>query len=203
MPTIQGNQGQTGKQVGNNVTIGFGEFSDQLASELQPRYYENTYRGQKFSAINSAAVTVGVLTTSNVSFALYNPPNSGKNLAIVTAGFGATSTTFATGTIVLAYNPQTVTPSNTTALTIKSNLLTGNPAPSVAQAYSTATLSSTPIAIMPLLSVAVNTTAPPLVPNQDLGGQIILAPGGVISIQGTVASSAVGLGFLAWDEIPV
>jgi hypothetical protein len=200
-----GIQGQTGKQTGQNIPISVGETSDQLVTELQPRYYENTYRNQKFSACATAAVTVGALTATNVSFALYNPPSSGKNLVLVSAGFGVASTTFATGALFLAYNVQTATPLSTTALAIRSNLLTGNTAASVAQAYSAATLSSTPVAVAPIFGFTVSATiGSPVQPAQwDAGGQIVVAPGGVLSIQGSVASLALGYPSLTWDEIAI
>ena len=202
---LSGNQGQTGKQTGQGLTAAFGEYSEQLASELMPRYYENTYRGQKFSACNTAAVTVGVLAATNVSYALYNPPNSGKNLVIVNAGFGVGSTVFATGVMFAAYNAQLTTPTNTTALVVRGNLLNGSVAASVAQAFSTATLSSTPVAVSPVFSFAASTTvgAPSQALNFDVAGQLVLAPGGVISIQGSVAALAVGFAGLTWDEVSI
>jgi hypothetical protein len=202
---LQGNQGQTGKQVGQNLTASLGEYGEQLASELQPRYYENTYRGQKFSACNTAAVTVGVLTATNVSFALYNPPGSGKNLAIVNAGFGISSTAFATGALFLAYNSQTTAPVGTTALTVRNNLLTGANTGSVALAYSAATLSGTPVAVCPVFSFATSATvgSPAQTLNWDVAGQVIVAPGGVLSVQGSVAALAVGFIGLTWDEVAI
>ena len=44
-----GQQGVTSKQIGANISISLGEFGDQLVSELQARYYEQTYRGNVFS----------------------------------------------------------------------------------------------------------------------------------------------------------
>lgn len=208
---LNGNQGQTGKQTGQGIPVSFGEYGDQLASELQPRYYEMNYRGQVFSACNTAAVTIGVLAATNVSYALYNPPNSGKNLVIIDAGFGAASTVFGSGSVFFAYNPQTTTPGGTTALTIKSNLLTGNPAASVAAAYSTATLSSTPIAVRPFYGcvAAAASTATPIsaqcVPfvKDDVAGELIVAPGGVLSIQGSVAAVANGFVGISWAEVAI
>jgi hypothetical protein len=208
---VNGNQGQTGKQTGQTIPSSFGEFGDQLATELMPRYYQNTYRGQKFSACNTAAVTIGALTATNVSYALYNPPNSGKNLVIVDAGFGAGSTVFGSGAVFFAYNSQSTTPLGTTALTIKGNLLTGAAAPSVAQAYSAATLSGTPIAVRPFfgcVAAAASTVTPisaqsvPFV-KDDVAGEIIVAPGGVLSVQGSVAAVAVGFVGISWDEVAI
>src|ERR1039458_8492969 len=145
-------QGQVGPSVNSDgifANIRQDRQGGVVLSELNPRYYENTYRGQKFSACLTAAGVIGVLAATNVSYALYNPPSSGKNLVLVAASFAGSTTVFGTGAVFFAYNPQTSAPAGTVALTIKNNLLTGNPAASVAAAYSSATLSATPTAVRP------------------------------------------------------
>src|ERR1039458_956141 len=85
---LQGNQGQSGKQVGQNLTAGFGEYSDLLVTELMTRYYENTYRGNAFIAATAAAGALSLTgTTTYTGLAVFNPANSGKNLALKTAIF--------------------------------------------------------------------------------------------------------------------
>lgn len=179
-----------------------GRAGEVIVAESNPRYYESTYRGQKFSACNTAAVTIGALSATNVSFALYNPPNSGKNLVLVAASFAASSTVFTTGPIFFAYNVQAATPAGTTALTIKSNLLTGNAAASVAQAFSTATLSGTPVAVRPFLGVLASTSLNSY-DKDDIAGELIVAPGGALSIQGNVAATAIGFIGISWDEVAI
>jgi hypothetical protein len=123
-------------------------------------------------------------------------------LSIVAASFAASSTTFASGPVFYAYNQQSTTPLSTTALTIKSNLLTGNPAASVAQAYSAATLAATPTPIRPFLG-ALSATSLSSYDKDEIAGEFILAPGGVFSIQGNAAATAVGFIGCSWDEIPI
>src|ERR1700674_4518885 len=99
MALMQGNQGQTGKQTGQNLTAGFGEFSDVLVTELQPRYYEQSLRG---STYNITTVGGGVqlaathlfstaIATFTPLLALYNPLTNTKNFAILQAWCGLTA----------------------------------------------------------------------------------------------------------------
>ena len=76
---LQGNQGQTGKQVGQNLTAGFGEFSELLVNELQARYYQNAYRGNSFYAVNTAAQALSVASSTYTGLVVQNPAASGKN----------------------------------------------------------------------------------------------------------------------------
>lgn len=200
---LQGNQGQTGKQTGQNITAGFGEFSDVLATELQPRYYEQTFRGNKFSACLTSAATIGVLTATGVSFHLYNPAGSGKNLVLTAASFAPSSATFAVGSVFFAYNQQAAAPTGTTALTLRSNLLTGATAASVAQAFSAATLASAPVAVRPFFGAPATACTDLIAVKDDIAGELILAPGGVLSIQANVAACAVGFLGLSWDEVAI
>src|SRR5215472_6620112 len=110
---LQGNQGQTGKLVGANQVVSLGEYGEILATELQPRYYENTYRGQKFSAIYpSTALAVAAAASQ---FILLNPAGSGKNLVLIDAYVAFTAlTAVASGTdiviggVQVSSNPGTV-----------------------------------------------------------------------------------------------
>jgi hypothetical protein len=201
-------QSQVGPQVNSDgifANVRADRQGGVIVSELNPRYYENTYRGQKFSACLTAAGVIGVLAATNVSYALYNPPSSGKNLVLVAASFAGSTTVFGTGAVFFAYNPQAAAPVGTVALTIKSNLLTGNAAASVAQAFSSATLLATPIAVRPFFGAALTATVGSSMPvvKDDIGGEIIVAPGGVLSIQGSTAAVATGFVGISWDEVAV
>jgi hypothetical protein len=200
---VQGNQGQTGKQVGQNLTVGFGEFSEQLVTELMARYYELTYRGQKFSACLTAAGTIGVLTLTGVTYHLYNPANSGKNLVIIASSFAPSSATFAVGAVFFAFNPQPSVPTATTPLAVRSNLLTGAAAASAAQVFSAATLASVPVAVRPFFGVPAVACTDLICVKDDVAGELILPPGGVLSIQANVAACAVGFLGMSWDEVAI
>src|ERR1700693_1273756 len=116
---LQGNQGQTGKQVGQNLTAGFGEFSELLVNELQARYYQNAYRGNSFYAVNTAAQALSVASSTYTGLVVQNPAASGKNLVLLEI-IWATSLTFTgVGSIVLGWG-------GTTTAGVPVALTTGN-----------------------------------------------------------------------------
>jgi len=98
----QGNQNQTGKVTGQNIVIGVGEFSDQLASDLMPKYYEQTYRGNvystgmqltsisnaTFTTADALSATLATAATATPVIGLWNPLGSGVNAAILQARLG-------------------------------------------------------------------------------------------------------------------
>jgi hypothetical protein len=173
-----------------------------VVSPLHAKYYEDNFRGNIFSACTTSAATIGVLTATGVSYHLYNPLASQKNLVILAANFGPTSATFAVGTVFYAFNQQTAAPTGTTPLTVRSNLLTGNPAGSVAQVFSAATLASAPVAVRPWFAAPATALTSLSNVKDEVAGEIIVAPGGVLSIQASVAACAVGHIGLSWAEIP-
>lgn len=103
---LQGNQGQTGKQTGQNITLGVGEYSDALISDLMARFYELNYRGQLFStgmqltSISAATFTAGDLLSATLATAatgtpivgLWNPASSTVNAVILQAQLAVVET---------------------------------------------------------------------------------------------------------------
>jgi len=208
---LQGNQGQTGKQVGQNLTAGFGEFSDLLVTELMPCYYEQTYRGNKYSVTWTAAALAAAASAS--SFVLSNPPNSGKNLVLIDSYVALTSYIAQTliGTAaILGAAPNFVSPLSASSGPLTPvNTLIGSGNNSVAKAFATATLGVVPVAIRTLAAWVMGTATPGgdavgCVGN-DMKGIIIVAPGSAICIFG-LGGAAADLTIqptLTWDEVPV
>lgn len=210
------NQGQTGKQVGQNVPASAGEYGDVLISELMPRYYENVYRGIVFNASNQAAVTApAALTASSLNFTLYNPLGSGKNLVPLSLDITVlpvTETTAGLYEVVLAANvaPSQAAPATVTPLTILSNLL-GSSASPAGKAYSTATLAAVPTIIKALMTIISPTAVAGAAlmnnsPSFDLAGAFIITPGNYISVQGINTTETTAPGLLcamSWVEVPV
>src|SRR6266446_5056040 len=87
MAILQGNQGQTGKQVGQNLTGGFGEFSDVLVTELMARFYQQNYRGALYSwgktstALSANSISLNSTTTPIIG--LWNPSSNTVNAVIL------------------------------------------------------------------------------------------------------------------------
>lgn len=213
MALLQGNSGQTSKQVGQALTVGFGETSDVMVTELQARYYENTYRGNKFNAANQAAVTApAALTASSVNFTLYNPLGSGVNLVLnfvdITAAQLAETTAGSYQVLLVANTtPSQAAPATVTALTPQCSLL-GASKTSQAKAYSTATLAAIPTVIKPLMTLtsAATITGAIALGSFDIGGSIIVTPGNYVSVQGIGTSETTSPGLIVamtWDEVPV
>lgn len=214
MALLQGNQGQTGKQTGQNLTGGFGEFSEVLITELQPRYYEQTYRGNMFNASNQAAITApAALTASSVNFTLYNPLGSGKNVVLAFVDITVAQlaeTTAGSYQVLLCANtaPGQAAPATVTALSPQSALLGSGIQPS-AKVYSTATLAAIPTVIKPLFSITSAATISGAIANgssDNIGGTIVVTPGNYVSVQGIGTSETTSPGLIVsmtWAEIPV
>lgn len=203
---LQGNQGQTGKQTGQNITAGVGEFSDLLVSELQPRYYEQAYRGNIFFAASQAATPVTNLATTATGLILSNPAGSGKNLWIIDIGIQqAVAAAAAIDSVVLAanVNPVAAATVHTTPLIVRPSLL-GSGAAAVGLVDSAATLPVAPVVIRSLYAPSISataTTGPAPYVKDEVAGLIGLAPGTTISLSATTAISV--FAHISWLELPV
>jgi hypothetical protein len=206
---LSGNQGQTGKQTGQGLAASFGEYSEQLATELMPRYYQNTYRGQKYfvnlTAGAATAFTGGAGGTPLLS--IYNPVGSGKNLVLVSVNIANRVAASAVGTVTFNIwgGPSAA---NTGTLVKPTNLLSLQTAGSVVAASSNAATTST-TAIPQILPVgtyywatAAGAILAPI--SFDVAGMIIVAPGNLLALGATAAlTSATFDATLVWDEVSV
>jgi hypothetical protein len=206
MATLQGNQGQASKQIGQNVTLGFGEFSEALVSELQARYYENVYRGNVFTASNTAALALSLNSATATGLILSNPAGSGKNLVLLEALISVANLPAGQSTLILTanINPIAAATVHTTPLVI-ANALLGSANASVAKADSAATLPVAPTIIrsysFTAATVAASTSFPPFI-KDDIGGAIIVAPGCTVSIQ-CLVTAATTINTLTWAEVAI
>ncbi len=212
MAVLQGNQGQTGKQVGANQTVSFGEFTDCLVTELQPRYYEQAYRGQTFfTSVASAAPTAYVGAAGGTPLVgLWNPAGSGKNLVLLRASIAlaAQATTTLNTTSFRLYGGATAAITQATVSVPVSTLsLTGSG--SVAKAYlNVALTSSTALTYIETIgsywwSTAVGTALVPPV-DWDFAGGIIVVPGNMIALGAYAALTAATYdAALVWSEVVI
>jgi hypothetical protein len=199
MALLQGNSGQTSKQVGQALTVGFGETSDVMVTELQARYYENTYRGNKFGV---------TFPTALGAFCLFNPASSGKNLVIndiiaqlITFTAGATVVPLA---IVAIANQ---TPTSTGAGTTPTCTLIGSSNGSVAKTFVSGTIVGAPtVAFRHLAGWYTDLAAGDMGSSvkDEVAGAICIAPGSGIQVVafGTPSTNTVSVS-MTWDEIPV
>lgn len=211
---LQGNQGQTGKQVGANLSLGFGEFSESLVSELQPRYYEQAYRGQIFTI----GTTAGSLTAYTGAaggtplLAVWNPAGSGKNLVVLqaSAAIAAASSVAGNPCFRLYFGPTAAITQATVVAPFST--ISGNATGSVAKAYQdVATTSSTALNYLLTLGTYYWATAAgafamtPLV--QDFSGSILVPPGNMIAVGSSIATAtmtslAADAAFI-WSEVAI
>jgi hypothetical protein len=209
---FQLNQGQTGKAVGQNLVAGCGEFSEVLVTELQPRYYENTYRGQKFSAqvanANPTGVSTGILGAAGTPLLLvWNPTGTGKNLVVVQTYIAIRNNgTVSPGSFVWSAGPTTPVTAN---LSQPLNMLTYQASGSVAKfvANAAATGLSALLYVRPIMGVGAATTATTTgFPQgyEETAGGLIVPPGCAAAIISTVTGTAAAVDAgIVWDEVAV
>jgi|ERR1700676_3417242 len=205
MALLQGNQGQIGKQTGQNLTVGFGESSEVLVTELMPRYYENTYRGQKFSV--QFPVTALAVAAAASSLVIINPTGSGKNLVFMDAytSFIAITASAIGTSVVLGFAANGALGTVGTVVVPVNNLL-GSGNTSVAKCYLTATLNAAPVAARQLASLYGDLAASDQSGvHDDVSGALVLTPGYAVAIfglGGTPANITVQPS-LTWDEVAI
>ena len=215
MALLQGNQGQTGKQVGQNLTVGFGEYSDLLVTELQPRYYEQNYRGNEYFL--SVAAAAGTAYTGAAGgtplLAIHNPVGSGKNLVLTSAAISVVAAATANGqTQFRLYGGPSVIPGGTIVVPVNalSFQKSGAVAIGVSNAAMTNSTALTYITTIGTYYFNVQTTSggptsflsPPVI--WDAAGQIIIIPGNMLALgAATIPTSMTNDATLIWDEVPV
>jgi hypothetical protein len=220
---IAGNQGQTGKQTGQNLVVGMGETTDVLVTELRSAYYQETYRGNKYTASVGGAgqtlVAVNLFSTAIATFqpiiALYNPITNTKNFSLISAYVGLTAapnTPAITGGFFFVGNSgQVITNSQITNpsfnnLTFKQ---TGSTGVVVLNAVLAGAVGN-PILIRPLSSnsvIATTAAASSLIGaivREDINGAFIITPGSYIAIANGVSNTtSIVVAGLTWDEISI
>lgn len=208
MSTIQGNQGQTGKQSGQNITAGFGEFSDILVSQLMPRYYEQASRKNIFTAYAAAQAT-SLVGTGMVGLQLWNasPVVNGVNIVLMkVGGFILATSATQTGVVLATGVGQVSAPSGQTAATRSGNNFIGGQAPQ-ALATNAGTFTNAPTAFLNLIhnTAAIATVGEDPGYSLDLEGSIIIPPQCYMAFAAIGAAGAAGSNqhHVMWMEVPV
>jgi hypothetical protein len=192
-----------------------GKQGDGIVSELKGKFATAAYRGRVFVANNGiagAVIPVITSTTSQTAISLYNPPGSGINVELIELVV-ATSITTATGVVgslgfgVLEnIGSGTAIPTSQVAAT---NII-GSPwsgiAPSpTAKALNTATIVAATVFISVALQWGLTTgqAGPSNTGVYRPDGAIVVGPGTLIALQGTVAQSSSFVQQITWAEWPV
>ncbi len=154
----------------------------------------------------AAGVAPGTALSTSPPLVIWNPPASGKNLAILKASIGYVSGTLGAGSIVYASGAQATPPTTGTEITPASALLGATRG--VGRAFSGSTLTVAPTLLRPVCSIGAITAATAFTPALALDlvdGGIIIPPGGLLAVQGIAAAGTSPLVLLSliWEELPV
>lgn len=192
----------TSQTIGNTVPNRAGQLGDLIISQLQPRYYEQTYRGNRFVIANQAAVTTtAALATTYTGLVLGNPSTSTVNVVIdkfCCAQFAvgaAGAVGIMTGTIGTNTITDTLVPRNRKVGGVRS----------VAVANAGQTI-STPVLEQVFGSVgSLATTGYGLTPGVvvDLEGSLIIPPGFFVAAYTTVVTTSALIFGFEFTEVPV
>lgn len=183
-----------------------GRQGDLIVSELQGRYYEQTFRNNRFYAATTALVTTTVgLNTTYTGLVLSNPITSVVNLALDKASMMQSvlqSTQVEAYAIATGFNSATNV-THTTPVAPKSCLIGSGKTP-VALADVSATLPTAPLYTMFVTNTGTATADSTGIQVVDFEGSIILPPGGYALWVTPAQASVAGMWFsFQWTEIPV
>ncbi|SRR6266576_1283332 len=205
-------QGQTLKTGAPGPSFPQDQQGALLATELNPRYYQNIYQNQTFAAqvanANPTGVTTGILGAAGTPLLLvWNPAGTGKNLVILNAVVaGRNNGTVSPGSFVWSAGLTTAITANlSTPINLLNYQLTGSVAKFVANAAATG-LSALNY-IRPITGMGAGTTATTTGFQQafeDTAGSILVPPGAAAAIISTVTGTAavVDAG-ITWVEVNI
>lgn len=184
-----------------------GRLGDQVVSELNGKYYEQVSRGRTFHA--RAIVTAPVIYTTAAGTGgplIWNPSNSGVNVAILAVTCGITVVTTVAAALGLTGNTgQTSAPTSTTAIDSSGNCLVGGAA-SASTAYRVGTPANAGAFLIPLLALHTGalTVDTGMMGFIDVAGLLVIPPGawGSIAASATATTTVAQLG-LVYSEIPI
>tara|TARA_R110000868_G_scaffold320909_4_gene581922 strand:+ start:6350 stop:6970 length:621 start_codon:yes stop_codon:yes gene_type:complete len=189
--------------VGTNPNLRLDNTGGLAATQLNPRYYETTYRRQTFTIANQTGVTTSAaLATTYVGLCIANPTTSTINAVITKVGYAflvaqAAATAVGIMTGVGASITAAVTPRNRYVGSVTSQVL----------ASTSLTLPGTPVLETILatgLTGAITTSPNGIGGFVDLEGSLILPPGAFACFYTSTASGAASfLGSFQWVEVPV
>jgi len=168
-------------------------------------YVEPAYRGSIFEAANGiTGVAPGTTLTTSPPIIVWNPPSSGKNLAVFKTAMGYVSGTLGAGSML--YGVVKSQPTAPTGGTIFTPLCTNIGLPAgVGQAFSGSTLLSVPLLLRAVFTIGafVGGANPPVQCADFLDGAIIIPPGTAFIMQGLSTAGTTPLVILsvAWEEI--
>lgn len=205
---INGTVGPSVNQDGANPNFRQGKSGEASTADAHGRYQEPVYRGNVFASCNSAAQALSLTgTTTYTGMIVYNNPNSGKNLVLLSAAFAPTIAETGVGAVILFSQAIAATVPALTATNVAngafSTILNGNLS-SVAKVASSCTLAANPLFLRPLIGMpwVTATAQAALLCKDEIAGEVIVPPGAAVGFV-AVTTAITGIAYLSWEEIPV
>lgn len=206
----QGLIATTAQKSGAPAAVSVGWSNEQISSELLPRFSNLVQAGVVFSLNYPSAAFAAPSATALGAFALFNPPNSGKNLHILDIQIGITTWTLVTTTAVVIgaiFIPNQAPTSTTNTGAVPASNLVGSGTPTVAKPYVTGTVVGAPLLANRVVAdflLATAAGAGDLWSVDHVDGAIVIAPGSGIQIQGVSGTEAdvTGIVGITWAELP-
>lgn len=192
---------------GNNVGIPSGFFGELILSELVARYSNLCKANVLFGAYATLTAPVIYSTAAGTGGPLlWNKPNSGMDAHILAVGFSSSVVTTVAGGVGLTGNSgQQAAPSATTAIDASGPLYLGGANSQLGGVYRVGTVTNAGNVLVPLAqfhtgALTVDTTA---ITWMDVGGAMIVPPGGWGSIAGTATLTTLQIQVgMIWAELP-
>jgi hypothetical protein len=178
----------------------------QVISALHGRYYEQAVRKNIYFSLCVARAT-SLVSTSAIGNIVYNPPDSGVNLALLKWASQILVTSATCTGIGLAIGYQPTTPTTVTVADASGSTFLQQPTllAGKAKAYAIATVLIAPVMVTMLHhnTAAINTVGGDQF-SDDFEGQLIVPPGHFICCAATGAAAAASghTSWLSWEEVP-
>lgn len=206
-------QGKVGPPTSGSLGLGaladprLGGGGEAIVSEFHGKYYEQNYRGNLYIASSPAAgAAIPAFSTAAQQFLVWNPPGSGVNCVPVRAIIGYVSAADAPGHLCIGHSLTVQAQPGTTTLASIFPAKIGAIGPGKVQVYtpgSPATVLTyhSPLDLSFETAVAASTNAP-FKSAHEFDGTLICPPGGLFSIAGNIALTAVCAIALIYEEVP-
>ena len=189
---------------GSEDTLRLGREGQLIVGNDGPKWKESVLGGKVFIGSNplgTPVTTQAGLSETTPALTLSNPKNSGVNLILMKVNIVVTAAPAANTILCLAAN--TIIAAEPTALTSATvrNAMIGVEPSNRALCSRVATLAAAPVAIKYLGGILAAASTGECKIDADIDGEIIIPPGGCISIQATTAVAI--LASMTWEEEPV
>lgn len=206
MLQIQVASGASSASTAPNTAINAraGQLGDAIVSELQPRYYEATYRKTMFSA-RAALQATSLVGVTMVGLSLWNS-STDKNLVITKLGGNiVASSATQTGVVFSSGTGQLVAPTTPTTVVVKNGFIGAQVGAGIA--YSTGTYVNAPTASFDLMhnTAAIATTGIDPGYYIDIEGSIVIQPQCYMAFAavGAAGAAASNNHWIMWTEVPI